>query len=193
MRKGSCLWYVCAVGLILACGPASAQVCPPDGTNNDALIRFLRTAKALDSAQLCVVNAIKQLQYAHSQKAIDVLVQYLDFQRDAGRSEVVVTGSNSEAYPAVDSLFVIGKSALPSLVLVVGDDGFTRTAQENAVRTIMIIHRDHPTEGISLLMTEAHRSQDARRKALFSQAAMFALRWCQGKDQNECESLVGQR
>lgn len=189
MRIASCFWLEWLLVLISACGAASAQACPPDGASNAALITFLRTAKERSSSDICVVKAIKQLQYAHSQKAVDVLIKYLDLRRDR-ISEEVETGSNSEAYPAISSLSAIGKSALPALTSVVGDSGFTRTAQDNAVRAIMIINRDHPADGISLLMREAQNSEDSARKALFSQAVILALRWCLGKDQNECESVL---
>jgi hypothetical protein len=188
MIRASCFWRGCVVGVLLTYGAAGAQVCPHDGASNDALIAFLRTARAANAAELCVVSAIKQLQYVHSQEAIDVLVRYLDFRRDLGRE--IQTGSNSEAYPAISSLFAIGKSSLPSLILVVAGNGFTKTAQDNAIRTIMIIHRDHPAEGIRLMMREARDSQDAERKALFRQAAISALRWCLGRDQKECESVL---
>jgi hypothetical protein len=190
MRKASCFWYASVVGLILASGAASAQVCPPDGASNDALIAFLQTARTRNSAHLCVVNAIKQLQYAHSQKAVDVLIKHLDFRPRLGISEAVVTGSNLEEYPAVSSLFSIGRLALPALLHVVVDNGYTKTAQDNAVRTIMMINRDRPADGITLMMKEARNSDDVTRRELFSQAAMSALRWCVGEDQKECESAL---
>jgi hypothetical protein len=137
-----------------------------------------------------VVQAIKQLQYDHSQKAVDVLVKYLDFRPRLGISEAVVTGSNLEEYPAASSLFAIGKLSLPALLSVVADNGYTKTAQDNAVRTIMMINRNHPADGITLMMRGARSSDDAARRELFSQAAMSALRWCLGKDQKECESVL---
>src|ERR1700727_1431285 len=116
MRNVSCSWLGWLLVLISACGAASAQVCPPDGASNAALITFLRTEKEHNSSHLCVVQAIKQLQYDHSQKAVDVLVKYLDFRPRLGISEAVVTGSNLEEYPAASSLFAIGKLSLPDLL-----------------------------------------------------------------------------
>jgi hypothetical protein len=181
---------LCIVSLFALCGAATSQVCLPDDTSDDVVITFLRTARARNASDSCIVNAIKRLQYVRSQKAIYILVQYLDFHPYAGMDEVVVTGSNSEPYPAVSSLFAIGKVALPTLIRVVGRGGSTKTAQDNAIRTIMMIHRDHPAEGVSLLIIEARGSEDAGRKASFNQAAISALRWCQGKDQKECESVL---
>jgi hypothetical protein len=137
-----------------------------------------------------VVNAIKRLQYVHSQKAVDVLVKYLDFRPRLGISEAVVTGSNLEEYPAVSSLFSIGRLALPALLSIVADNGYSRTAQDNAVRTIMMINRDHPADGITLMMREARNSDDAAKRELFTQAATSAVRWCLGEEHEECESAL---
>src|ERR1700740_1950890 len=98
------LYRICILLLLPLCISVGAQECATvDSAHTDETISFLRKATSNpDVSEACVVTAIRKLQYAHSKEAIEVLIQYLDFKRHT-RSQAVVTGSNSEVYPAISS------------------------------------------------------------------------------------------
>jgi len=114
---------------------AQAQTCPKEGTSAGEAISFLEESKFDAHANyVCVIGAIRNLEYVHTRKAADVLVEYLDYRRPA---DEVVTGSSMEPYPAISALFGVGKPALPPLVRVVAISYRSKTARDNAVKTIM--------------------------------------------------------
>jgi hypothetical protein len=170
----------------LCCGPW--QQCPTVNTSTAGTISFLRTAETDSSVtSTCVIAGIKSLQYVRAQESIKLLVEYLDFKRPP---DLVATGSNSDAYPAVTALFTIGRPALSALVRVIPTTSSSNVARDNAVEAIMAIYRDDPHAGIGFLLREAARSQDSGERASLRQAASSALRWCQDKHRTECESVL---
>jgi len=176
--------------LLSACLFAQDQRCPAEGSTANEAIVFLRNAKNDSSVpDACIAAAIRSLQYEHSDQVVNILTMFLDYRRPTASLEVA-TGSTSEMYPAVSSLFAIGKQSLPALIKVVIANSSTKVAQDNAVRTIMLIHRDNPSAGIRFLLKEAGQSQDAGERSLLRQAANSGLRWCHGKHRAECDSAL---
>jgi hypothetical protein len=173
--------------LLTFSGLAFAQPCSTENANTDQTIAFLIDAK--DDSQVtadCVTTAIHKLYHVRSKEAIEVLVEYLDFEREP---DGIMTGSSMEPFPAVDELFALGRPVLPALIHVVAGSA-SKVARDNAVKTIMLIYRDDPPEGIRLLLSEAAKSQDPDQRTLLRQAASSGLRWCQGKHRNDCESAL---
>ena len=168
---------------------AQAQQCPAIGVKAVDTIAFLKNAREGSGiADKCVIDGIHKLYHVNSTEAIDVLIGYLDLKRSY--SETIQVGSNSDLYPAVDALFSIGRPAVPALLRVIKGDGYSKQAQENAVRTIMLIYRDEPSRGIRLLVDEGEGSSNSGERTSLREAATFALRWCIGKNRVECEAAL---
>jgi hypothetical protein len=191
MRHSKYLMELYIVLLLSLCPLIRAQQCPNYDANTEGTIAFLRIARSDSGAQNnCVVAAIHKLYHVHSKEAIDVLTEYLDFKREL---DGVSTGSNMEPYPAVSELFAIGKPALPVLIRAAGGSSFTKVAQNNALRTIMMIYRDDPPAGIRFLLDEAAHSENGDQGTLLRQGAASAVRWCQGQHRSKCESVLSSR
>lgn len=191
MKNTLRLSSACIIPIVSFCIFVSSQECKKvDKGSGQETIAFLRGARNSPAASdACVISALRKLKYERSTEAIEVVLSYLDFNQYKG-SGTVVTGSNGEAYPAVQTLFAIGKPALPFLIQVAGGSTFSKVAQQNAVRTVMMIFRDDPPAGLRYLRSEADRSQEPGRRALLQNATRFGLRWCQGEQTKECEALI---
>ena len=163
---------------------ARAADCPVQGSSVKDAVSFLKAAKSNNNVPAeCIVAAIHKLYKVRSKEAIDILIEYLDY--EPWKEEQVVTGSNAEP-PAVDELFAVGRPALPALVKVLERTDISNVARKNAVQTIMLIYRDDPPAGISFLVKEAAKTSDGE-SSLLRQAASDALRWCSGKHHDQCE------
>jgi hypothetical protein len=142
--------------LILSCY-GFAEPCPIEHANTEEAIAFLKAARTDSRVKgACITTAIHKLYQVRSKDAINVLTMYLDYKQS---SEGVMTGSNMEPYPAVAELFGIGKPALPALVQVVSRSTSTQTVRDNAIKAIMLIHRDDPRSGIKFILDEAAKSK----------------------------------
>jgi len=134
------------------------QSCPIESATVTAAVRFLEAARSDSSIPAdCAVGALHKLHKADSRAAIDVLAKYPDYKRPP---DIVATGSNVEAYPAVCELFTIGRPALPALVRILVRTDSSKGARDHSLRAAMMIHRGDPPAGIRFLSKEAAKSND---------------------------------
>jgi hypothetical protein len=129
------------------------------------------------------------LERARSNDAINVLVEYLDYQRPRVETGVV-TGSNSDSYPAVSELCSIGKPALTALVRAVTGNDASKEARDNALKTIMLIYRNDPPAGIKFLLNRAANSNDDAQAWQLRQAASDRVGWCYDKYRDHREAVL---
>jgi hypothetical protein len=169
---------------------ARAAGCPIGRASVKEAVSFLKVAKGDNSVSPeCVITAINRIHKARSKEEIDVLVEYLDYERP-WREEEVASSSTMEQYPAVSNLFATGRSALPALVGLLKRTDASNIARENAVRTIMAIFRDDPPAGITFLGQEATNSKDGGEATLLRQAASDGVRWCYDRYRSRCQAVL---
>jgi hypothetical protein len=177
---------------------AQAQECPTDGAKTaQEVISFLKGARSKsDTNPRCIQRAIDDLGGLSTREYIDVLVEYLDFERPGCKEKkeldwgCVAFGK----YSAAGQLAEIGKPSLPGLLGVINRDNSSRVVRSVAIQTVMEIFRDNrnaEADGIRFLLNEAAHSANAEQSARLRQAASDALPFCYGKKAREqCEAVL---
>ena len=129
------------------------------------LLLIVRDESVREKEPQRLAKAIVQLGEMKAAVAIPDLVRLLDFQRHFGWEHVKINGhdaineitliTNAKRYPAIGTLFEIGRPALPALVEAISVEETDSLASENAIETVVSILREHPEEGVALLRRAA--------------------------------------
>ncbi len=137
---------------------------------------------------MCAIRELGRLPY---EGAIGALITYLDFKRPLqGNSEFVVVNGLDPPYPAVGSLFAIGKPAVPSLLRVVGQPDAKELVRKNAIETIMEIFRGKGPAGVRAISEAGQASQDIGESRRLLDAARDAVRFCSPSEKSACEAAI---
>ena len=74
-------------------------------------------------------------------------------------------------YPAVGSLFEIGKPSLPSLLRLIANNDPKSLESENALTAVMLIFRDEPQVGVQYLKDAAEKNSSRLKRQRLLTAA----------------------
>ncbi len=142
----------------------------------------------------CILQALTRLQTVADVEGIGLLVKYLDFQRPLTglekRGIFLRPLTTYELFPAVTNLFVIGKSAIPNLLSLIGQGGGSNLARRNAVETIMLILKSDEPAGVALLNEASRSSTDVIVSRHIFEAALLAVERCAPRDRVQCGAAL---
>jgi len=173
---------------IMACAvlPAQEALCPMLKAKDPQILRsFLEEQQALRESP-CLAATIKQLGQRHDEKAVHLLVGYLDY-LDPKTAPLPNGGATVRpSYPAVSALFQIGRPATIELVSEI-QSGESPKLRENAVRAFADIYRDDLASGIRTLKTAEllAKTDDERRR--LTDARQKLIDECNARGENEAE------
>lgn len=150
--------------VVVCCAPVRAQ-CNAEAMKVEQLIEYLKNVTATTNSD-CVTRAVRRLGDFRDPSGVDVLARFLDFQSPMSERERFHVADMHDQYPAVPALMSIGLPALPTLIRKLETGELSQTGRDNTLRTISLIYRDTPVEGIRILKkasAEATTSVEASR------------------------------
>lgn len=155
------------------------------------LLEFLKETKRTRKESACIVYAIKEL-WAHEYfDAIEVLTTYLDFENP--RKSDINARTISRTYPATEALFAMGNQSLPALLKILSSEKPSQKARDNAIYTVMMIHRTNMPQGVKLIKTAAIHAETSLAKEYLNKAAEAAIEWCIDQQRTRCEAALDDR
>jgi hypothetical protein len=134
------------------------------------LLQILMISENKVKSPKLVTETILKLGTMRDERAIPELVKYLDYEPkfEKAQSQDLITDTaeithwndlpTSGRYPAVGSLFQIGKPALPALIKILEERESMSIESKNALRTIQLIFREELPQGIEYLETARDNS-----------------------------------
>lgn len=153
--------------------------------SEESVIKILSDVDMTKTSPQQVVEAMgcvskqKKLEGKTSNAFIPPLIDLLEFEDPSKKSPDEATlapvhprGVGSR-YPAIETLFIIGKQSLPYLVEAITVNSPTSVKGQNALTAALLIVRDDPIEGVNFLevskenyseLTEKSRIENAVRK-----------------------------
>jgi hypothetical protein len=179
--------YCCALGqerdsLENECDSLQNAI-PPD------LVQYLSGVIPDEKNGDCVTWAIKKLGKEQYEPAIPVLIKLLDFRRPPTAREkrgfLMHPPFVSDLYPAAGALDLIGKKALPQVLLVIEAEASSARARENAVSVWMEAYKYERPKGIALLKQEETKTNDDGVKQELKWAVQKALTHCGMPEEKE--------
>lgn len=137
----------------------------------------------------CVVLALQRLN--HYPPAVKALIKYLDYAvpEDPSRAHgptIARIPTVGERYPAVTSLFEIGRPAAPDLVTAIGEESTSEVARGNAIETLFEIYSGNLAEAVALLHRASVRASGTRSEYLLLDSARNLAGKCRGDGVNAC-------
>ena len=170
------------------------QTCTALGSGAESrLIAYLTKARQNEPDKDCVVLAIRGLGNKKSLRATELLINYLDYKRPLTNEEQagvwIRTPSRGELYPAVTSLFSIGTGAIPSLLQAIANSERSSVKSDNAIYTLMLIHREDPVAAVKALGSSAATNTGIQAERL-SGAAEDAAKLCLDDLRPKCMDAI---
>jgi hypothetical protein len=126
------------------------------------LAAFLEQKDVLANQPDCAIAALEILGHEHATGYIPQIVNFLTFKQKfywEGTGFNIRPVTELGHYPAAMALFEIGKPALPALLAVATDEKPDSLKFNNAVSTIMLIHRDRSSGGVHFLAPDGAKSK----------------------------------
>jgi hypothetical protein len=119
-----------------------------------------------------VAQAIAELGEMRATIAVDDLIKLITFRRtfpqERGNPEGVINEihviTSDGRFPAIGSLFEIGKPSLPSLIRLIANHDANSLESKNALITVMLIFRDEPQAGVQYLKDAGEKSRVALKR-----------------------------
>jgi hypothetical protein len=121
----------------------------------------------------CITRVIDSLRTASDPETIMVLLHYLDYMDPATARIPGIGYSRRPDFPAVNTLFAIGKPAVPGLLSTI-ENSSTPLAERNASLTFSYIYRDDLAAGIRRLKQEQAIATPVGRSRLAAVIQMLA-------------------
>ena len=191
-----------AMCLMLA-GPVRAQehslyneCASLENASSPDLVQFLNGVTPDQQNGDCVTWAIRKLGDQRYEPAIPVLLQLIDFRRPpTGRERagfVMHPLFVSDLYPSAGALYLIGRRALPGILLTIESEAVSTTARENAIFVLMEMFRDtdeHP-KAIAVLKQKETQAKDDKTKQKLRWATQKAVSWCNTPEENACRQAA---
>jgi hypothetical protein len=197
MRNSRQLYFFLLLIMLIAQSDCAQQCVELREADSASLIAFLSKDKeiAVGSRPGCVTYALSRLGDEKSAESSAVVSNYLDFRRPMTADEkemdrLHISMSAREFYPAVLTLFQIGKPALPALIEKIGEADASKDVFDNAIRALMFIFRQEPSEGIRFLKKSADESHDPKVVAQIKRAIEPALKWCGTSRKEQCQAVL---
>jgi hypothetical protein len=158
-----------------------------ENKNAEARLEYLQGDRSLLDKD-CILYAIERFGNERYSAAVKTLVGYLDYRNPD--PPLVPKRLTPTAYPAVEALFQIGKSAIPDVVEVIADAATSDLVRNNAGDAVFAIYRADPAEGIAVMVRAAHATTDPMASLrLMDQARRQATR-CGPQWRNDCENAT---
>ncbi len=131
------------------------------------LMKIIRNERLRTEDPDKVAQAIATLGELRATVAVEDLIKLITFRRtfpqERGNPEGVINEihviTRDGRYPAVGSLFAIGKPALPSLIKLISSYDSKSLESENALTAVMAIFRDEPQTGVQYLKDAAEKGR----------------------------------
>lgn len=178
----------------LSISPAKSQEwrCPGlEGAKPKELMGYLQGDRS-SLQRDCVLHAIERLGIRKYVPAVSVLIKYIDYPRPADDGGV---HTHAQAvgylYPAVSSLYRIGKPSVPALISAIAGIESSDLIRTNAAITIFEMHSGKEVgEGIALVMRASREEQDWDSKLRLEKAARYLASRCSAQIQNACMAAL---
>lgn len=163
-----------------------------DATAPVALAYLDQDRQNLNTA--CIIDAIHILQDKGYDRAIPILVKYLDFKipRQPGIPIAHMAGVTSGFYPAADALDRLGDASVPALKSAVKDDSFATQGRVNAAKVLFDLLHNEP-QVIKFTAKVAQASQDSDAAEALTKLANDLVRYCKEKDRQQCRDAANGR
>ena len=145
------------------------------------LAAFLEQKDVLVNQTDCAIAALEILGHEHAVAYIPQLVNLLTFRRTfswEGTRFKMRPVTELGHYPAAGALFEIGKPALPALLTVAAEEKPDSLKFNNAVSTIMLIHRDQSSQGVHFLRQAALKQVNQEHRSNLDAAVELAQTLC---------------
>lgn len=186
----SLIFVLCIVGLNARSAAQHCTAFDPDDIRPDTFINFLNAQQNPRAPNECVTIAIHRLEVLHAPKASVPLLRYLDYKRPLTSAEqkgyLFQPLIPDVLYPAISALASVGRSSLPGLLDVIQDSKTSLQAKDNAIFTVMRIHRNTPEGVLFLEQSVARASTPAGTSALIA-ATQRAVDFCREQLRDECK------
>jgi hypothetical protein len=188
MKYLKCVLFVLTFAATLSaeCSRWNAQTDTPPAQE---LAAFLEQKDVLASQPDCAIAALEILGHEHATKYIPQIVNFLAFKRKfywEGTGFNIRPVTELDHYPAAMALFEMGKPALPALLGVATQEKPDSVKFNNAVSTIMLIHRDQSSGGVHFLRQAALSQNDQARRASLDAAVALAETLCDKNNREAC-------
>ena len=164
--------------------PTLQNATPPD------LVRYLGGITPDAGNEWCVTWAIHKLGKERYEPAISTLVKFLGFRRPQTRGEQIFQGLPRELFPAEVALELIGKKALPNVLLAIEADSTSSTARDNAVAVWMEAYAYERPEGVAALKQEEIKVDNDAIKRRLAWAIQKALTYCGTQEEAACQAAA---
>jgi len=136
------------------------------------LMKIIRNERLRTEDPDKVAQAIATLGELRATVAVEELIKLITFRRtfpqERGNPEGIINEihviTKDGRYPAIGSLFEIGKPSLPSLVSLIANHDPKSLQTENALIAVMLIFRDEPQTGVQYLKDAAERSSSSLKR-----------------------------
>jgi hypothetical protein len=180
MKYLKCVLFVLTFAATLSaeCARWSSQTDTPPAQE---LAAFLEQKDVLTNQPECAIAALEILGHEHATGYIPQIMNFLTFRRKfywEGTRFNMRPVTELDHYPAAMALFEMGKPALPALLGVATQEEPDSVKFNNAVSTIMLIHRDRSSGGVHFLRQAALNQNDQQRRASLDAAVALAETLC---------------
>jgi hypothetical protein len=188
MKYLKCVLFILSFAATLSaeCARWNSQTDKPPAQE---LAAFLEQKGVVANQPDCAIAALEILGHEHATSYIPQIVKFLAFKR---KFDWEGTGFNIRPvtelghYPAAMALFEIGKPALPALLAVATEEKPDSVKFNNAVSTIMLIHRDQVPAGVRFLRQAALNQNDLKYRANLDAAVTLAETLCDKGSREAC-------
>jgi len=185
--------FACALFILIIAATLSGECArwnpQTDTPPAQELAAFLEQKDVLANQPDCAIVALEILGHEHATGYIPQILNFLTFRRKfywEGTRFDMRPVTELGHYPAAMALFEIGKPALPALLAVATEEKSDSVKFNNAVSTIMLIHRDHPPGGVHFLRQAALTQNDQGRRASLDAAVALAETLCDKNNREAC-------
>lgn len=153
-------------------GMSTRQQDTDEGREIARLMKIIRNERLRTEDPDKVAQAIATLGELRATVAVEDLIKLITFRRtfpqERGNPDGVINEihviTRDGRYPAVGSLFAIGKPALPSLIKLISSYDSKSLESENALTAVMAIFRDEPQTGVQYLKDAGERSSSSLKR-----------------------------
>ena len=192
MKNLKCVLFILTFAATLSaeCSRWNSQTGYPPAQE---LAAFLEQKDVLVNQTDCAIAALEILGHEHAAGYIPQLVNLLTFRRKfywEGTPFHMRPVSELDHYPAAIALFEMGKPALPALLGVATEEKPDSLKFNNAVSTIMLIHRDQMSGGVRFLRQAALKQDNQERRTNLDAAVALAESLCTKDPRESKDSCV---
>lgn len=161
--------YVCITLVVVMKDSAMPQQNADADREIVRLLQIIRDGRLRTEDPDKVAQAIATLGELRATAAVEDLIKLITFKRtfpqERGNPEEVINDihviTREGRYPAIGSLFEIGKPSLPSLVRLIANHDPKSLQSENALVAVRLIFRDEPQAGVQYLKDAGEKSSSS--------------------------------